>query len=910
LRLEQLEDRTVPSASLSVSLSAPATAIAASRMTLTLTITNTGIDDSTGVQLNCSGATVVSQTQVSGPAFTLGITSGAAHDTIATLAHGASAVFHVLAVVPTGLGNGEELITHADASDDDMSNPTDDASTAVYTFTYGPIDFVDGNPGTQSNVEGDAVSLSITAMEGNSATFHYTAAGLPPGLAIGPTSGTIAGTVAVGAAALGPYTTTVMASDGTWSRSETFTWNVSSPVSLTNPGTRSNAEGDTVSLSLSASDSSGGTLHFAAVGLPDGLKINTSTGAITGTVAAGDAELGPFSVTVTAGDNTYSTSQTFTWNVSGPVTMVEPPDQTSTEGDSISLAISAHESGSGTLVFGAAGLPPGLHISTSTGSISGTVAAGDADLGPYSVTVTAGDGTSSASRSFTWFVTNPIAIVTPADQTSSEGASVSLAVSASDSSSGTRVYGAVGLPGGLSISSSTGTISGTVAAGAAAHGPYTVTVLAEDGTYRNLTSFTWAVNGPIAITTPADQSNQAGDSVSLAVSASYSGSGSLTYSAAGLPNGLSINSSTGVISGTLSAGGSFSPTVTATHSTDSASVSFAWSVGSPITITDAGNQSFHAGDAVSVPIHATDTASGTLSYSASGLLSGLSINSTSGLISGTIGAVSAGIYTTTVTVTDGTHTAVDTFTWTVYPAGAVVISNPGDRSSAEGASVSLSLSSSYSGSGTVKYAALGLPPGLSLNPSTGVISGTVAGASLFGPYVSVVTATDGTDSDSQWFTWTVTGPLTLTNPGDQTGTEGSSVSLSLSASYSGGGITYSALGLPAGLSLNSSTGAISGTLAAGDAALGPYTVTVQAASGSYSAEQTFAWTISSPIAITTPASQTSSEGDTVSLSISATDSTSGTLRYAAAGLPPGLKINTSTGAITGTVGAARPGRTS
>ncbi|HKI33739.1 MAG TPA: putative Ig domain-containing protein [Gemmataceae bacterium] len=52
--------------------------------------------------------------------------------------------------------------------------------------------------------------------------------------------------------------------------------------------------------------------------------------------------------------------------------------------------------------------------------------------------------------------------------------------------------------------------------------------------------------------------------------------------------------------------------------------------------------------------------------------------------------------------------------------------------------------------------------------------------------------------------------------------------------------------------------------------------------------------------MTNPGDQTSNEAASLSLSISASDS-SGTLRYVAFNLPPGLEISTSTGAISGTV---------
>ena len=412
-------------------------------------------------------------------------------------------------------------------------------------------------------------------------------------------------------------------------------------------------------------------------------------------------------------------------------------------------------------------------ISTSTGTISGTMAAGDAALGPYFVTVSVGNGSASASQSFTWNVIDPISFVTPADQTNNEGDSVSLAISAADASAGTLTYGAVGLPGGLSISSSTGTISGTVSIGAAADGPYSVTVMAEDGTYSNETSFTWNVNNPITLTTPDDQSNTFGDTASLSVVAS--GSGTLAYSATDLPSGLSINSSTGVISGTISAGGTFEPIVTVGNGTYSTSAGFEWDVSSTITITDSGDQAFNAGDAVSVPISASDTVAGTLTYSASGLPSGASISSSTGLITGTLSA-SAGTYSSTITVSDGTETEVDVFNWTIYAASDVSVTNPGNKTNTDGDSVSWSVSASDSNmSGTLSYSAAELPPGLSIDTSTGAISGTVAAnASLFGPYLTTLTATDGTYTDSQTFTWTVNSPISLTNPGTQTTSEGSS----------------------------------------------------------------------------------------------------------------------------------------
>jgi len=85
----------------------------------------------------------------------------------------------------------------------------------------------------------------------------------------------------------------------------------------------------------------------------------------------------------------------------------------------------------------------------------------------------------------------------------------------------------------------------------------------------------------VTVTSPGNQSTTVSTSVSLQISASDSASGqTLTYSASGLPTGLSISSS-GLISGTPSATGSYNVTVTATDSTNaSGSASFTWTINS------------------------------------------------------------------------------------------------------------------------------------------------------------------------------------------------------------------------------------------------------------------------------------------------------------------------------------------
>ena len=101
-----------------------------------------------------------------------------------------------------------------------------------------------------------------------------------------------------------------------------------------------------------------------------------------------------------------------------------------------------------------------------------------------------------------------------------------------------------------------------------------------------------------------------------------------------------------------------------------------------------GTKSGTVGTAASLQITATDSASGqTLTYSATGLPTGLTINSSTGLISGT--PTAAGTFTVTAKATDTTAasgTAI--FTWTISSAGGTCsgqkFANPGFESGATG----------------------------------------------------------------------------------------------------------------------------------------------------------------------------------------------------------------------------------
>jgi len=197
------------------------------------------------------------------------------------------------------------------------------------------------------------------------------------------------------------------------------------------------------------------------------------------------------------------------------------------------------------------------------------------------------------------------------------------------------------------------------------------------------------------------------------------------------------------------------------------------------------------------------------------------------------------------------------------PAGNVapVVSGPGAQTVVEGESVRLQVVAADPNDDPITYSATGLPPGLTIDPATGVITGTLPpGSASAVAYASTLKASDATLTGSRNANWTVlasgsfnTAP-SITGPGDQLGAEGDAVNLPIVASDPDAlnVLMYSATGLPPGLWMNCVTGAISGTIPPGASSGSPYTVRVsvsdQVVPGGTAFRskwdaQTFTWTV-------------------------------------------------------------------
>jgi len=288
-----------------------------------------------------------------------------------------------------------------------------------------------------------------------------------------------------------------------------------------------------------------------------------------------------------------------------------------------------------------------------------------------------------------------------------------------------------------------------------------------------------------------------------------------SYAATGLPAGLTVNSGTGLISGKPTAAGTSTVTLSATNSTGTGSATLTLTITLPKpVISSATTASGTVGSAFSYQITASNSPT---SYSATGLPAGLTVNSGTGLISGN--PTAAGTSTVTLSATNSTGGATAKLTLTIALPGPVITSAT-TASGTVGSAFSYQITASNS---PTSYAATGLPAGLTVNSGTGLISGkpTAAGTSTV-----TLSATNSTSTATAKLTLTIALPKpVISSATTASGTVGSAFSYQITASNSPA--SYAATGLPAGLTVNSGTGLISGK----PTAAGTSTVTLSATNG-------------------------------------------------------------------------------
>ncbi len=293
-------------------------------------------------------------------------------------------------------------------------------------------------------------------------------------------------------------------------------------------------------------------------------------------------------------------------------------------------------------------LPSGVTLSPS-GLLSGVPAAGTG--GVYTFTITASNGvTPNATQTFFLYVDQPPAITSANHTTFTVGTFGSFQVIATGFP--TPTFFEIGaLPSGVFLSSS-GLLSGTPAPGTG--GIYVITIDASNGVSPDATQiFTLTVDQAPTITSANTTTFQVGLVGSFQVTATGFPT-SITFTESGpLPSGVTFSTS-GLLKGTPAPGtfGIYPITITASNGVaPNATQAFTLTVDLAPTITSAKHATFTIG--VLGTFHVTATGFPAPTFTESGALpSGVTLSS-SGLLSGAPAPGTGGVYTFTITASNG-----------------------------------------------------------------------------------------------------------------------------------------------------------------------------------------------------------------------------------------------------------------
>jgi uncharacterized repeat protein (TIGR01451 family) len=807
------------------------------------------------------------------------------------------------------------------------------------------------------------VPLSATDPDIPANTLTYSLLSGPVGVAVNPSSGILTWTPTE-AQGPGTYTITVQVTDigvPPLSDSKSFTVVVSemnSSPALAAVANQTVNELSTLTLTLSASDADipANTLTFAIVSAPIGVALNSSTGALTWTPTEAQGP-GTYTITVQVTDNgvpPLSDTKSFTVTVnevnSSP-SLASIANQVINEQTLLTLALSAADPDipANTLTYSLLSGPPGMAVNGTSGVLTWTP---NEAQGPSTNAVTVrvidnGVPPLSDTKGFTVVVNevnSPPVLTAIPNQTFNELTTLTLNITAADPDipANTLTYSLVSAPAGAAINATTGVFVWTPTE---AQGPSTnsVTVKVTDNGVPPLSdskTFTIVVNevNSAPVLAPiSDKIIKALNTLSVVLGASDSDvpANHLTFSLLSGPTGAVLDANTGTFTWTPTLAQALTTNTVTVRVTDEGVPPLSDTKNFNVVVTDSNsapvmglvpNQTINELTLLSIGLTATDPdgASQTLAYSLVSGPTGMTVNATSGLLTWTpTEAQGPSTNTVTVQVTDnGTPPLSDsrTFTVVVNEVNSAPVMDPiANQTLNELTTLSVAVGAFDSDipANLLTYSLVSGPAGMTINASNGLLSWTPSEAQ--GPSTNTVTV-QVTDngvpplSDTKNFTVVVNevnSPPTLTPVPNQVLNEGDILHLSLTATDAdlpANALTYALVSGPAGLTVDSATGALSWITGEADGGTTNLVTVRVTDNGVPPLSDTKTFTVlvnevNNPPVLSAVQNQTINEGDTLRLTLTGTDPDipPNNLTYSLVSGPAGAAV-TSAGLLTWTAG--------